>query len=127
MRAIPSNVAAQIGEAYREMAERAKYRPAAPSDGLGNITIPKEKLNIEEESASYTPDWWKAEDDGAFHVGVPSYEGRKALIFLIEAARNVCSVRYDMAIRLLEMATLELRRGEAEREKAGLPAEWPKD
>jgi hypothetical protein len=35
----------QIAVAYRLMSERGHYRPAAPSDGFGNITVPLRQLD----------------------------------------------------------------------------------
>lgn len=44
----------QIASAYRRMAEEADYRPGAPSDGMGNITVPSDELDIHDEIRRFT-------------------------------------------------------------------------
>jgi hypothetical protein len=65
----------QMEGAYRRMAEEARYRPRAPSDGLGNITVPVEKLDLNAEANRYARDWWVEEDGG----GVPFSCARYAI------------------------------------------------
>jgi hypothetical protein len=48
----------QIAAAYRRMAAEARYRPAAPSDGLGGITVPVEQLGLDAEAIRYARNWW---------------------------------------------------------------------
>jgi hypothetical protein len=50
---LQSNIRAQIADAYRRMSEQARYPPAAPSDGVENITVPSEDLDLEAEAADY--------------------------------------------------------------------------
>jgi hypothetical protein len=78
----------QVVDAYRRMATEARYRPAAPSDGMGNMVMPEAELLLDEEAATYARRWLAAEDeDGAFDVGTPDVEARPALVFTVEAAR----------------------------------------
>jgi hypothetical protein len=107
---LPTKTRHQIESAYDAMAKNAKYRPAAPSDGMGNITVPEEELNLTEEAVEYTRKWWKEEDDQSFHVGCCDYSTRPATIFAIEAARNMCAGvgGQTTALRLLKMAVREL-------------------
>lgn len=101
-------IESQISDAYRSMATQARYRPAAPSDGWGNITVPEEALDIYKECASYVQQWMAEEDEHSFQVGCPSFEGRPALIFVVEAARAINGVNYELARDLLRMAVAEL-------------------
>lgn len=59
----------QIERAYRCMACEAAYRPAAPSDGYGTITVPPDKLDLNAEARTYAERWWEQEDAGAFTLG----------------------------------------------------------
>ncbi len=64
---ISHRFAVQMREVYTTMAEKAKYRPAAPSDGLGNITV--------------------EEDTCEFFVGTCHHPTRPATVYAVEAAR----------------------------------------
>jgi hypothetical protein len=100
----------QIRSAYKDMSSQAKYRPAAPSDGLGNITVPIERLSLEREAAAYAKQWWKQEDDFNFFLGCCDFSSRRATIYAIEVARNMCAGRGGdaTALALLKMAVKEL-------------------
>ena len=62
-------------------------------------------------------DWLTSEDRQTYQIGCPDWGDREALIFLVEAARALCSMRYDDTIKLAESAVAH-----AKREKAT----WPK-
>ena len=51
----------RLREAYIAMSKRAKYRPAAPIDGCGNITLPDEVLadpqQLGKEAAHYATEF----------------------------------------------------------------------
>lgn len=98
----------QIEGAYKRMADQARYRPAAPSDGLGNITVPLASLDLDEEAKLYTRRWTEEENTGQFQVGLCDYSTRPSTIYAIEAARNLCGVSNGTALRLLKMAVSEL-------------------
>ncbi len=98
----------QIGCAYRRMAAKARYRPAAPSDGLGNITVPVEELVLDDEAERYARHWTSEENEGAFYIGCCNYSTRPATIFAIEAARLLCGGADDVARDLLRMALDDL-------------------
>jgi hypothetical protein len=104
------NTRQQIESTYKAMATKAKYRPAAPSDGMGNITAMLAELNLPKEAAQYAADWWKEEDALTFRVGCCDHPTRPATIFAIEAARNMCAGvgGRATALRLLKMAVAEL-------------------
>jgi len=102
------NTLDQIAETYQEMAEVAHYRPAAPSDGFGNVTVPTEELNLSKEAASYAESWDQEEDTQTFFIGSCNYATRPATIYAIEAARNLCGAQDDVALELLKMAVKSL-------------------
>jgi hypothetical protein len=99
---------AQIEQTYRRMAHEARYRPAAPSDGFGNLTVPVEWLNLDQEAERYAQWWWKEENSDQYLIGCPDFRDRPALIFLVEAARNLCGGNVPLAQRLLDMARADL-------------------
>lgn len=113
----------QIRSAYKDMAQQAKYRPAAPSDGLGHITVPVAELNIEREAAAYAKQWWKQEDDCSYSLGCCDFRTRRAAIFATEAAHLMNGGRSgnSYALILLHMAAKELERvtGKDRAAKAG--------
>jgi hypothetical protein len=95
----------QLASAYRRMAEGAKYRPEAPSDGFGHIVGP---LNLKREEADFAFRFAREEDRGRFDVGYPGFSARPALVFLVEAARTLCGCDYEVAARLARMAARDL-------------------
>jgi hypothetical protein len=100
----------QIRLTYKAMATNAKYRPSAPSDGLGNMPVPEAALNLEHEAYRYAEKWWASEDDRTFYVGCCDFRTRPATIFAIVAARLMCSGQggNSYALKLLKMAVKEL-------------------
>lgn len=94
---------AQVTDAYRKMATEVLYRPAAPSDGLGNITVPLESLDLDAEADRYACKWWEQEDS-EFVLGCAEYSLRPAMVFAVEAARMACGGDRDRMVRLLRMA-----------------------
>ena len=100
----------QIVDSYKRMAVVSRYRPGAPSDGLGNVVVPLEDLDLEQEALQYAATWNAEENAREFHVGVCNFPTRPATIFAIEAARNMCGAEDQLALRLLRMAVSELER-----------------
>jgi hypothetical protein len=84
------------------------YRPVAPSDGFGNITVHRRELDLDAECNDYAAAWWAEETTGSFRIGSPPLEDRPALVYAIEAARNICGMAPGTARKLLELALLEL-------------------
>jgi len=99
----------QVSDTYRQMAADANYRPAAPSDGFGNITVPIEDLDLTSEAMRYANRWWTEEDRQDYSIGCPDFSDRPALIFTVEAARAICGVNRELAIALLELALTDLK------------------
>jgi hypothetical protein len=113
MKPMSDKIREQIEDAYRRMAEEGKYRPAAPSDGFGGLLAEDEsELDLDAEAADYAQRWWPEEDLGEYHIGVPGFERRPALIFAVEAARiSNGAGSGPHAARLLRMAADELDGG----------------
>ena len=103
------NVHEQIRNAYRRMAAEAHYRPAAPSDGMGTITVPLETLDLEAEASVYAAQWHRDEERGmADMIGYPDFGDLAVLVFTVEAARCLCGMEPEIAAVLLRMAADEL-------------------
>ncbi|MGO2312563.1 MAG: hypothetical protein ACTH6A_11110 [Brachybacterium tyrofermentans] len=98
----------QTASTYTRMATEAKYRPAAPSDGMGTITTPLAELDLATEARTYAESWRREEKSLEYMIGCPSYEDRPALILIIEAARLLCGVERQGAAHLLRMALANL-------------------
>ena len=94
----------QLDHAYRQMASVARYRPAAPSDGFGNITATATELNLDRECETYARDWSRSEDSREFWIGCCDSRTREATVYAVEAARNLCGCEPAVARRLLQMA-----------------------
>lgn len=103
---ISNPIKSQLMAAYKRMAREASYRPAAPSDGFGNITIDIDSLNLHEEAEAYAHSWWKEEDIGKFWTGCADFEMRESMVYAIEAARLCCAGTQtkNHARKLLQMA-----------------------
>jgi hypothetical protein len=106
---------ARIVEAYKSMANEARYRPAAPGDGCGSVYLTKEECKdrelLQREAEKYAKQFIETEDKdfGKFRIGVSNYETNRALVYVIEAARSLCGGVDDLAVDLLEMAMAEVR------------------
>jgi hypothetical protein len=94
----------QLLGAYLKMAEEAQYRPAAPSDGFGNITVPLEELDLDAEARKYAARWWAEEDEMTFWLGCCDYKSRPATVYAVEAARCMNGGDQTTAKRLLQLA-----------------------
>lgn len=99
----------QVRAAYKAMAKTARYRPQAPSDGVGNITTPLRQLNLNREATEYAKNWWDCEEHEHRHyMGFPDFEARSAFIYVLEAGRCISGMDYRPAVALLKMAIAEL-------------------
>jgi hypothetical protein len=116
MRTLPDACRTQIAAAYRRMALEARYRPAAPSDGFGHITVPLRDLDLDAEAEAYAEHWWTEEDGLSFWIGCANFPTRPAMIFAVEAARLLAAgtVGTPYARRLLRLALKTLERGDDE-------------
>src|ERR1700730_13731613 len=104
-------------EAYISMATAAKYRPAAPGDGLGHVSLTEEELSdpgrLQKEARDYARQFYTEECTGNFHIGRSNFTTNCALVYAIEAARLVCGGGGGggFVMRLFEMALVWLRVG----------------
>lgn len=104
----------RFAEAYKLMAEEARYRPAAPGDGLGNVSLTKEEAadpkRLDQEAERYALAFDKEEDTDHFHIGCADFDTNRAFVFTIEAARALASGCDGdaLALRLLKMAIREV-------------------
>jgi hypothetical protein len=110
------DVAEQIAGAYARMAATARYRPAAPSDGMGHITVPERELDLAAEQLDYARSWHEEENSLSFRIGCANFNERAAMVYLIEAARACCGCgTFDgsraLARELAELAIAELGDG----------------
>lgn len=89
------------------------YRPAAPSDGLGNIIVPESELDIDVEAWEYGQRFLKEEDECVYWAGCTDFRSLRAAIWTLEAFRlmNAGSFGGEAIVpRLLRMAALEYER-----------------
>lgn len=108
MAGLTRNTAVQLCMAYLRMAAEARYRPAAPSDGCGNSTVPLAELDINAEALDYAQRFSAEEDAQTFNLGCCDFPTRPAAVFAIEAVRCLMGCEPDIALRLLRMAVAEL-------------------
>jgi hypothetical protein len=110
-----------IGEAYRAMGE-VGYRPAAPSDGLGNIVVPLAETDIDQEIRSYAERFEEEEDSDRYWAGCTHGEFLRAAIWTLEAFRLMNGGRFfgenergaSIVPAFLRMAADEYERAVAE-------------
>jgi len=98
-------------EAYRQMAKVARYRPAAPSDGYGNITVElNDPDDLEKESWRYAKKLYQQDENGIFEIyGCSNFSTNRALVYVLEAAKNLCAGDDDAALKLLDMAITDIK------------------
>lgn len=105
----------RIRGAYLEMAEKARFRPQAPSDGFGNVQLTDgeraDKERLAKEASAYVERFIEQEKTLNFRIGTGDFTNARALVYAIEGARALCggALGIDLAINLLEMATAEAR------------------
>lgn len=84
----------QIHQTFVRMVAEANYNPT--------------EILEEESTTQYVDGWMKMEDEQNYAIGCPDWSARPALIFVVEAAANVCGMNYSTAIKLLQMGIAEL-------------------
>ena len=102
----------RMAEAYRGMASLG-YRPAAPSDGFGGITVPERELEVDIEGREYSQRFLQEEDKGVYRAGCTDFRSLRAAIWALEAFRlmNAGSFGGETIVpRLLRMAAEEYER-----------------
>jgi hypothetical protein len=117
-------------EAYLAMSERARYRPAAPSDGMGHIQLEAGELGdrarLDREADRYAVGFVREDDATEYPIGCPDFAFNKAFCWVIEAARLLCSPAPVEARKLLRMAVEEINSeiGEALSRGGPIADEW---
>jgi hypothetical protein len=109
----------RIREAYLLMA-KAGYRPGAPSDGFGNISLNRAQLldhaRLEREADFYADSFRREENEARFWIGCADFKRTQALVYAIEASRLLCGM--DSAVPFAGKL-LRLALGEIESRKPG--------
>lgn len=106
----------RILQAYEQIATKAKYRPAAPGDGMGGIFLDEDEISdagiLRKEAIRYAHHFQKEEDTLDFWIGCSCFNTVKAFVYVIEAARCLCAGHdfRKLAVTLLRMAASELKR-----------------
>lgn len=119
----------QIADTYKRMNRDLNFHPAIEGD-LGSGHIDPATLNQRAEINSYIESWVPEETEMRFWTGCPDFNDRPALIFIIEAARQVNGMDPRMAVKLLREAIRDLEargpsafeiRNDATKSKEGRP------
>src|ERR1700680_1686531 len=102
----------RIREAYINMVTEGRYRPQAPSDGMGTVLLTEEELAdpqvLAEEASDYAATFIRQETSSRFDIGTSNYSTNRALVYTIEAAKNLCGAADHVALKLLKMAIKEI-------------------
>ena len=96
------------------------YRPAAPGDGYGNITVPAAELETSVEAREYAARFAEEEDEGRYTAGCTDYRFSRAAILALEAFRlcNSGTVGFSDDEDAPELVPALLRRAAEEYERA---------
>lgn len=108
-------------QAYLAMVETAKYRPFAPSDGLGGIYLDEEELadpeRLAKEAAEYAKEFQNTIVKRDWSLGVPNYTTNRALVYAVEAAKCMNAGMDHPAKQLLQLALREVEESIADRKR----------
>lgn len=110
----------RIRSAYFEMATKARYRPQAPGDGMGNVNLTEgeseDPVRLKQEADEYVKRFIAQERTLNFRIGVGDWTNARALVYSLEAAKALCggALGVDVAIDLLELATAEARKAKTD-------------
>jgi len=93
-------------EAYRQMAtgDKPHYRPGAPSDGWGNITVPIEELDLETESLRWAVKLSREADEGSS----PDYLTNRAFVYATSLVDALCMPELGLARKLVNLLVAEM-------------------
>jgi hypothetical protein len=115
---LPREVFQRLAQAYLMMAKYARYRPQAPGDGCGHITLSDSAIadpqQLLKEAEAYAVAFREEEDADRFYIGCSDFRTNRSLIYVIEAARALCSANVGLALDLLALATEDVERSIAE-------------
>jgi hypothetical protein len=102
----------RFAEAYKMLAAPG-YRPAAPSDGHGNITAPAEELDLDAEARDYARRFDAMDESMDWVIGCTDYTFNRAFVLALEACRLMCAGTGpgpDLVPTLLRKAAQEYER-----------------
>ena len=106
--------ASRYREAYLRMAKEADYRPQAPGDGMGHVSLTRKQLTdpelLQREATAYALRFNKEENEMTFAIGCSDFCTNRAFIWTIEAARALAGGKPDLALDLLNMAVKDVKR-----------------
>lgn len=83
----------RITEAYQMMAELG-YRPGAPSDGFGGITVPNAELEVDVEAREYAQRFLAEEESDSYLAGCTDYTFNRAAVLALETFRLMNAGRF---------------------------------
>lgn len=89
------------------------YRPGAPSDGFGGITVPIRELDTDVEGREYCERFLQEEHSGVYFAGVTDFRSLRSAIWALEAFRLMCAGNFggeEIVPKLLRMAAEEYER-----------------
>ena len=79
---------------------------------MGHVLLSEEKYLdpkvLHDEAAKYASNFMQDERACAFSIGNSGHEANRALVYLVEAARTLCTRDYELATTLLKMAAVEV-------------------
>jgi hypothetical protein len=107
----------RIAEAYKMMAELG-YRPAAPSDGFGGITVPLPELELDIEAREYAQRFIAEEDTDRYFAGSTNYTFNRAAVLALEAFRLLNGGSHPDDEQRLKLPAQMLRMAADEYERA---------
>jgi hypothetical protein len=83
----------RFAEAYTMMAELG-YRPAAPGNGFGGITVPAAELEVSVEAREYATRFAAEENTNEYWAGCTDYTFNRAAVLALEAFRLMNGGRF---------------------------------
>lgn len=102
----------RVKDAYFSMAKKARYRPAAPGNGFGDVNLSDEQLAdkgiLDKEAEEYAIEFQKEEDSWKFNIGLSNFRTNRAFVYTIEAARALAGASDKLARELLVMAISDI-------------------
>ncbi|WP_453985156.1 hypothetical protein [Brevibacterium casei] len=96
----------QIAETYQRMTALGYH--ASIEGGIGDGSVDPALLALEREVADYITAWLPDEEKMSYWAGCPDFNDRPALIFIVEAARQLNGQSHAMTVDLLKAAIADI-------------------
>jgi hypothetical protein len=113
--------ASRYREAYLLMAKEARYRPQAPGDGMGHVSLTRKQLAdselLQRETTAYALKFNEEENEHTFWIGCSDFCANRAFIWTIKTARALAGGKPSLALDLLNMAVKDVKRAIADRRR----------